>query len=147
MLAEGRGPKSKDKKNPPADEKWQQESRKKKNITEQKTDTTKRGEDPGFSDVKPKRNTRFKNRQQPQQQMQQGRNPRTASRGGPGHSKQGAGINGSAPVITAANGHEEAPVAGAVEEEEEEDDLSPVDMTQVNRSRFNSQFESTVQVL
>ena len=130
MLAAARGPKTKDKKTPTTEEKWQQESRQKKNITEQKTDTRP---DPDPSDTKTKRN-RFKIRQQPpQQQQQQGRNSRTANRG-PGHSKlASAGINGSAPVFTASNGHDQVPAVGVVvEKEEEEDDLSPVDMSQVS---------------
>ncbi|CAI8050704.1 Tetratricopeptide repeat protein 31 [Geodia barretti] len=135
VLAAARGPKTKDKKTPPATEKWQQESRQKKNITEQKTDTRP---DPDPSDTKTKRN-RFKIRQQPpQQQQQQGRNSRTANRG-PGHSKlASAGINGSAPVFTASNGHDQVPAVGVVvEEEEEEDDLSPVDMSQAKLYQAN----------
>jgi hypothetical protein len=42
-------------------------------------------------------------------------------------------MNGSVPVFTASNGHDQVPAVGVVvEAEEEEDDLSPVDMSQVS---------------
>ena len=119
MLAAARAPKTKEKK-PPATER-QPEPPKKRTSREQKTNTKP---DAGRSEPKPQRN-RAKSR------PKQGRSPRTANRG-PDHSKGAVGINGSAPVIGASNGHEVPAVAATVVDEEEEDDLSPVDMSQVS---------------